>query len=142
MVSKPLAKVLPSRPISIITLNDASSENAIDYVTSKLAEVGKSDLVTTYNSASIDMLGGRLTDLEILVQKLRSGSTVEEGVWDIVQRSAVEIKKNVFGDDSEEAKAKEWTQAQAWYLTKLLAKKEEVCSCCCLPMRSILSPSP
>jgi hypothetical protein len=40
--------------------------------------------------------------------------------------SATEVRKNIYGDDSEEAKSKEWTRAQAWHLTQLLAEKDEV----------------
>lgn len=83
-----------------------------------------------------------MTDLEALVQKLRSGTSCEDAVEDIiasklnmlfvltwlmdVSGAASEVKKNIFGESREEAKAKEWTPQQAWYLTKLLSQQEEV----------------
>ena len=51
---------------------------------SKLSQLGKADLVSKSDESSIAHLGGRLTDLETLVQKLRSGSEVETAVDDII----------------------------------------------------------
>lgn len=47
---------------------------------------------------------------------------------DIIARSATEIVKNCFGDDSEEAKNLPWTREQAWFLVKKLSKDKEVCA--------------
>jgi hypothetical protein len=102
LVTKPLAKggsatltaniahlwlaALPSKPTNTIMLADASAENALDYVLTKLGEIGKQDVVENANRDLIALLGGRLSDLEILVQKLRSGSKLNEAVEDMVVR--------------------------------------------------------
>lgn len=46
----------------------------------KLKEYGKEELVEQANRDAIARLGGRLTDLETLIQKMRSGATADEAV--------------------------------------------------------------
>ena len=79
-VSKNLARALPSKPFNGISLTDATSENAMQYVQRKLADYGKEELVQEANQAAIGRLGGRLTDLETLIQKMRGGATADEAV--------------------------------------------------------------
>lgn len=51
--------------------------------------------------------------------------TVEQAVDDIVSRGVSELRKNAFGDDSEDAKNLPWSREQVWKLMKELAKKDE-----------------
>ncbi|SNX85177.1 related to PRP12 - involved in early maturation of pre-rRNA [Melanopsichium pennsylvanicum] len=74
----------------------------------------------------VDKLGGRLTDLETLIQKVSLGQSVESAVQDIISRSVVELRKNAFGDDASEASSLPWTRSQAWTVVNKLAKKGEV----------------
>ncbi len=74
----------------------------------------------------VDKLGGRLTDLETLVQKVSLGQTVESAVHDIISRSVVELRKNAFGDDASEASSLAWTRTQAWTVVQKLAAKGEI----------------
>lgn len=74
----------------------------------------------------VDLLGGRLTDLENLVQKVSLGQTVENAVKDIISRTVVEIRKNTFGDDLEDSKSLPWSRAQAWLVVEELAEKQEL----------------
>jgi hypothetical protein len=61
-------------------LTDATSENALQYVQKKLKEYGKEDLLKNSNQNAIERLGGRLTDLETLIQKMRGGASIDEAV--------------------------------------------------------------
>lgn len=74
----------------------------------------------------VDLLGGRLTDLEALVQKVGLGYTVESAVKDIIARTVIEIRKNAFGDDLEDAKALPWSRGQAWLIVEKLASQGEL----------------
>lgn len=74
----------------------------------------------------VDYLGGRLTDLENLVQKVSLGQSVENAVKDIIARTVVEIRKNTFGDDMEDAKSLPWSRGQAWIVVEQLAAKGEI----------------
>ncbi|GAA93978.1 uncharacterized protein L969DRAFT_92918 [Mixia osmundae IAM 14324] len=126
-VTKPLQKAMPSKPMSsMINLTDASSDNALQYISAKLAELNKGDLLNKSTEAAVMQLGGRLTDLEILIQKVRGGIDLDEAVDDIVSRSAAEIRKNAFGDDNEEASNLPWTRSHAWAICKQLSANDEL----------------
>ncbi|GAA6010157.1 hypothetical protein JCM10207_005643 [Rhodosporidiobolus poonsookiae] len=123
-VTKPLAKVLPSRPFNVVALRDANPEASLDYVSAKLASFDQTLPATSYPAVS--RLGGRQTDLELLVQKIRAGQTVDEAVDDIISREASSLRKNLFGDDEEEAKSYKWSRDQAWTLVKGLSDPGEL----------------
>ncbi|GAA5982300.1 hypothetical protein JCM5350_006133, partial [Sporobolomyces pararoseus] len=123
-LSKPLAKALPSKPFNSITLNDASPEASLQYVSTKLSSFSKT--LPSSSHSSVSRLGGRQTDLELLIEKVRSGQLVEEAMDDIVSRSATEIRKNFFGDDEEEAKGLKWKREQAGAVIKGLVKFGEL----------------
>lgn len=61
-----------------------------------------------------------------LVQKVSLGQTVEGAVQDIIARTVIELRKNAFGDDVDDAKALPWSREQAWTVVSLLAEKGEV----------------
>ncbi|EGU11742.2 Dynactin [Rhodotorula toruloides ATCC 204091] len=123
-LAKPLARALPSKPFNMISLTDASPEASLQYVSAKLASFDQSLPAEAF--PSVARLGGRQTDLELLVQKIRAGQTVDEAVEDLVQRNASEIRKNLFGDDEDEAKGFKWTRDQALALVKGLSEKGEL----------------
>jgi hypothetical protein len=52
--------------------------------------------------------------------------SVEEAVEDIIARGVVELRRNAFGDDVDDAKGLAWTQEQAWKVIKMLSKSQEV----------------
>ncbi|KAM0751298.1 hypothetical protein T439DRAFT_313608 [Meredithblackwellia eburnea MCA 4105] len=125
-LTKPLAKALPNKPFSSIQLNDASPESAIQYVESKLSEGGATVSLSDADRPHISKLGGRQTDLELLVQKVRAGLRLDEAVDDLIAKNATELRKSFFGDDDEEAKGLKWTREQAYTLTKGLSKHDEL----------------
>jgi len=47
-------------------------------------------------------------------------------VEDIITRGVGELRKNAFGDDTDDAKDLPWTRTQAWSLMKRLAKEGEI----------------
>ncbi|BGP28115.1 mitochondrial escape protein 2 [Rhodotorula toruloides] len=123
-LAKPLARALPSKPFNMISLTDASPEASLQYVSAKLASFDQTLPAEAF--PSVARLGGRQTDLELLVQKIRAGQTVDEAVEDLIQRNASEIRKNLFGDDEDEAKGFKWTRDQALALVKGLSEKGEL----------------
>ncbi|KAN0061161.1 mitochondrial escape protein 2 [Thecaphora frezii] len=74
----------------------------------------------------VDKLGGRLTDLENLVQKVSIGQDIQAAVEEIISRTVVELRKNAFGEDSTETQHLPWKGSQAWTVIKTLAAAEEV----------------
>ncbi|KZV94062.1 hypothetical protein EXIGLDRAFT_835266 [Exidia glandulosa HHB12029] len=123
---KRLAKAMPTKPLANITLSDADPETAISYVSSRLAEAGHSQTLTKEQIARVQMLGGRASDLQTLIHKVRSGQRVEEAVDDIISRGVGELMKNAFGDDLDDAKNLPWTREQAWSIVRQLANKNEI----------------
>jgi hypothetical protein len=51
---------------------------------------------------------------------------VDEAVEDIISRGVAELRKNAFGEDSEDSKSLPWSRYQAWKVLKMLSKTPEV----------------
>ncbi|KDR81387.1 hypothetical protein GALMADRAFT_58608 [Galerina marginata CBS 339.88] len=124
--SKRLAKALPSKPLNSIALSDADPSSSLSFVKQKLRDAGIDIGISSQDIQYVERLGGRASDLESLIHKVRSGMKVDEAVEDIISRGVAELRKNAFGDDADEAKNLAWTRYQAWKVLKLLSKSSEV----------------
>ncbi|KAL6720297.1 mitochondrial escape protein 2 [Lecanora helva] len=128
--SKSLSKALPDRVFRQISLGDCSPEVAKRFVINHLnadAEDGdgphakpkpsemREDLIELDDC--ISTLGGRLTDLEFLARRIKTGETPKKAVREITEQSASEILKMYILD----ANDRKWTPEQAWLLVKSLA---------------------
>jgi hypothetical protein len=139
--SKSLSKALPDRVFHQIPLSDCSPAVAKKYVLNHLdADVAddpepkdgspkkipsktRTDLQEL--DTCIDLLGGRLTDLEFLARRIKTGETPTKAVHEMIDQSASEIlKMYIFGID--EAESRRWSPEQAWLLIKRLADKESL----------------
>ena len=135
--AKSLSKALPDRVFRQISLGDLPADSAKRFVVSHLdpepdetAEDGKPEkkLTSTQRRKDlaelddcIDALGGRLTDLEFLARRIRSGESPKAAVHGIIEQSASEIlKMYVLG--SRVSGERQWTAEQAWVLVKQLAE--------------------
>ena len=131
--SKALGKSLPDRIFHEISLGDCSPEVAKRYVVRHLDASAQGDITKGQEKAStpsqhrddlreldgsIEILGGRLTDLEYLARRIKSGETPNKAVQEIIDQSASEILKMYIFDA---AASRDWTPIQAWYLIKRLA---------------------
>ncbi|KAG0369921.1 mitochondrial escape protein 2 [Gamsiella multidivaricata] len=117
--AKPLAKALPNMTFETIVLADASLESALEYVYKHLDRDEFPDLIK-----SVQTIGGRLTDLELFVQKIKSGLSPEDAVNDIRGRAVVEVRKSAFDFDSTDGRTLSWTPIQFWAVMKQLAAGE------------------
>lgn len=126
--TKALTRALPAKPLNTVGLADADEANSLDYVNDKLVSNKKDGATGLSNDDAVQIakLGGRMVDLETLVYKVRTGSSIKEAVDDIVRRNVVELRKQAFGDDAEDAKSLPWTRAQAWKIVSDLARSGEV----------------
>jgi hypothetical protein len=141
--SKSLSKALPDRVFRQIGLSDCSPEVAKKFVITHLdADVAddpppkdgsekkfpsqhRTDLGEL--DSCIDLLGGRLTDLEFLARRIKTGETPTKAVHEIIDQSASEIlKMYIFNNDDGEGTGKRWNSEQAWLLIKELAQKESL----------------
>ncbi|KZT74225.1 hypothetical protein DAEQUDRAFT_761656 [Daedalea quercina L-15889] len=124
--AKRLAKALPSQPLNVISLSDADSPSALSFVKQKLHDSGVDIKFDKEQISYIQRLGGRASDLDSLIHKVRNGQTVQDAIEDIVTRGVSEIRKNAFGEDLEDAKNLPWSREQAWVLMKKLSQKSEI----------------
>lgn len=139
--SKSLSKALPDRVFRQIPLSDCSPHVAKKFVLRHLdADVaddpepqdGSSKELPSQTRTDleeldtcIDLLGGRLTDLEFLARRIKAGETPTKAVHEIIDQSASEIlKMYIFGMD--DVDTKHWSAEQAWLLIKQLAQKESL----------------
>ncbi len=133
--SKSLSKALPDRVFRQIALGDCSPEVAKRFVINHLdadAEDGggpkakpkpsqmRGDLAELDDC--ISTLGGRLTDLEFLARRIKTGETPKKAVREITEQSASEILKMYILDSS----PRKWTPEQAWLLVTSLATSESL----------------
>ncbi|KAG8763513.1 mitochondrial escape protein 2 [Ceratobasidium sp. 428] len=124
--TKRVAKALPSRPLTSIALSDADTETALKYVTWKLSDAGVVRSLQSNELKIVGRLGGRISDLDALVNKVRNGQSVTDAVEEIIHRGVSEMRKNAFGDDLEDAKSLPWAREQAWGVLRALAAKDEI----------------
>ncbi|KAF8599618.1 hypothetical protein BDV93DRAFT_526000 [Ceratobasidium sp. AG-I] len=124
--TKRVAKALPSRPLTSIALTDADSDTALKYVTWKLSNAGVVRSLELNELKIVEKLGGRISDLDVFVSKVRNGQSISEAVDEIIHRGISEMRKNAFGDDLEDAKSLPWTREQAWSVLRSLAVKDEI----------------
>ena len=137
--SKSLSKALPDRVFRQITLGDCTPEVAKKMVIRHLDadseetseeenEDGTKKLTPSQRRSDLDeldsviqVLGGRLTDLEFLSRRIKSGESPGSAVRQIIEQSASEILKMYLLDIGE---GRKWTPQQAWLLIKQLAANE------------------
>ena len=138
--AKSLSKALPDRVFRQISLGDLPADAAKRFVVSHLdvepEDVNDDGQIAHKLSATqrredlselddcIESLGGRLTDLEYLARRIRSGEMPRAAVRGIIEQSASEIlKMYILGSRSSEEE-KSWSPQQAWVLVKELAKHD------------------
>ncbi|EKD02278.1 hypothetical protein A1Q2_03425 [Trichosporon asahii var. asahii CBS 8904] len=133
LTTKTLTHALPSKPLNHVTLSDADTYNSLEFVREKLSSSEKDKdgnpkqyVLSEKEKDAIAKLGGRMVDLELLVYKVRGGQSITQAVADIVLRNEVELRKQAFGDDSEDAASLPWSRAQAWKLVTELARAPEL----------------
>jgi hypothetical protein len=135
--SKSLGKALPDRIFHTISLGDCSPPVAKRYVINHLdadsEEVAEGEKQLTPSQRRrdlgeldevIDILGGRLTDLEYLARRMKTGETPKKAVHEIISQTASEILKLFVFDG--EGSDKKWSPSQAWTLIKKLATSDTV----------------
>ncbi|KAF1844598.1 uncharacterized protein K460DRAFT_335478 [Cucurbitaria berberidis CBS 394.84] len=140
--SKSLSKAMPDRVFRQISLSDCSPDVAKRFVVThldadveddpspkdgspkKLPSEHRTDLGEL--DTCIDLLGGRLTDLEFLARRIKTGETPTKAVHEIIDQSASEILKMYIFGMEDEGGNRQWNAEQAWMLIKTLAQRESL----------------
>lgn len=138
--SKSLSKALPGRVFRQISLSDCSPDVAKRFVITHLdsdpdpapAGYGGADGQAAKLTPSqrrpdlaeldecISYLGGRLTDLEFLARRIKTGETPSKAVREIIEQSAAEILR-LYLFNADGSPQRRWTPEQAWLLVRGLA---------------------
>ncbi|PGH13757.1 hypothetical protein AJ79_03456 [Helicocarpus griseus UAMH5409] len=129
--SKPLGRALPNTVFHQISLQDCSQEVAKRFVLEHIKANGEwkdnSEGIEHMDrlDASIQALGGRLTDLEFLARMIKAGTTPSDldAVQRIINESSAEISK-MFIVDVPAAENRPWSPEQAWYLITKFAESD------------------
>lgn len=140
--SKSLSKAMPDRVFRQISLSDCSPEVAKRFVITHLDADVEDDPAPKDGSPKklpskhredlgeldtcINLLGGRLTDLEFLARRIKTGETPTKAVNEIIDQSASEILKMYIFGAEDEGGNRQWNSEQAWMLIKELAQKESL----------------
>ncbi|KKY15193.1 putative protein rna12 [Phaeomoniella chlamydospora] len=134
--SKSLGKSLPDRVFRQISLGDASPEVAKKFVIKHLdadaeVEEGKKKLAPSQVrddlgelDSCIEALGGRLTDLEFLARRIKTGESPQNAVQQIIEQSASEILKMYLLEV--DISSRNWSPEQAWLLVKQLSQSDRI----------------
>lgn len=138
--SKSLTKALPDRVFRTVSLGDLDPEVAKNFVISRIEEDERTEEKEaekknqpakkvhhdlTGLDESIETMGGRLTDLEFLTRRIRTGQTPKQAVDEIVNENATDIVKMfLLGKTSDEER--KWSTEQAWTLVKSLAQTPQL----------------
>ncbi|KND00856.1 uncharacterized protein SPPG_03960 [Spizellomyces punctatus DAOM BR117] len=119
---KTISKAMPNKTIEMVSLSDASPDSALSVVRRRLGEAVNDEEL----KQCVEGLGGRLTDLELLIQKIRAGMSPNDAYLEIVLRAVSEIRKLGLGEDVGDQKSLQWTPVQFWKIVQLLSKHDEV----------------
>ncbi|KAI8927463.1 RNA12 protein-domain-containing protein [Entophlyctis helioformis] len=114
-----LGKAVPTKSVETFTLRDATPESAMAYVRRRLPEVPAATL-----RPMLDVLGGRLHDLDLFVQKVKAGQEPENAFKDMVHRSITELRKIGLGEDTDPATTAAthpWSPVQFWKIVSTLS---------------------
>ncbi|PKS06783.1 hypothetical protein jhhlp_006857 [Lomentospora prolificans] len=139
--SKVLGRVLPDRSFRHVSLGDLPHDVAKKYILSRLEEDDREERKKAEKegekvqtnpkpdiaelSGSVEVIGGRLADLELFATRLKSGQTPSQAVEEIVNQSASEIVKNfIVREESSGDDKPAWTVEQAWWVIKTIAERK------------------
>jgi hypothetical protein len=143
--AKPLSKALPNQVFRTISLGDCSPTVGKNFVLDHLTYEPENESVQSGRArgledldSCIDVVGGRVTDLEFMAHRIEAGETprgkssylvhsshanhMTGAVNRIIEQSASEILKMFLVGDSAD---KQWSREQAWHLIKSLANTED-----------------
>ncbi|CAB4389502.1 unnamed protein product [Rhizophagus irregularis] len=120
-IIKHLSRALPNKTFNYAVLSDAPHERAIGLVKRHVHNKNLEGL-----EAAVGALGGRLTDLKLFINKIRSGQKPNDALQDLVAKAIIDVRKLAFGDDSEDAKTISWSGVQFWKVMKELSSEESL----------------
>jgi hypothetical protein len=115
---------------NILTLNRFKKSPAPEEVENEDQEIKQVSLSKEIHEEivkSVDVIGGRISDLQFLCERLKRGYTIQNAVNIIVEETKRDILSEGFGGTLfVEKTPNEWTQPQLWRTLKLVVKYNSV----------------
>lgn len=112
-----ISAVLPHAKVDKLVMKDVPLETSVEILEAELGYVDEDTV------AAARAVGGRFTDLSILLNKLKRGATPAEALAQMVESAADDLRSVLFEHTGDNPG---FSTAQLWRMVKLLAKEEEV----------------
>ena len=118
-LNKMITKILPARAIDTVVFSNASKSDALQYLNERFMLLQMELHEKESLNEAVDVLGGNLTDLESLLGKMKTGTSITASLDDMVSRAANHLRQ--IGETSSD-----WSIIQFWYLVRELSKSQEL----------------
>jgi hypothetical protein len=119
-----LASMVPNAKVEKLFLSDlASREITEKLIQSKISWMGEEFLHSEEMREAIHILGGRMSDLGLFLNRIQSGQSPMEAVESIVDNAKDELKNILLGHKKP---SKEYTTVQFWKMILLFSEKSDV----------------
>lgn len=105
-----IEKIMPSRTVETFVLQDAPDKAALQFLTSRLSRPADELAVC------VGGVGGRFSDLEQLVQKLKTGKSASQSLEEMISRAVTELLRTGL-------ESRDWSDTQFWHVATSLASK-------------------
>jgi hypothetical protein len=112
-----ISAVLPHAKVDKMVMKDVPLETSLEILQEELGYVDDDTV------AAARAVGGRFTDLSILLNQLKSGASPGEALAQMVESAADDLRAVLF---EHTGKSPGFSTAQLWRMVKLVAKEEEV----------------
>eukprot|EP00158_Paraphelidium_tribonemae_P005600 Partr_v1_DN27424_c0_g1_i1_m72118 putative Plays a role in maintaining the mitochondrial genome and in controlling the mtDNA escape. Involved in the regulation of mtDNA nucleotide structure and number. May have a dispensable role in early maturation of pre-rRNA (By similarity) len=123
-LKKLLANTLPSGSLEVVTFSDASPDESFRFLKSRLFGKIEDDQIDDDLNMVVKTLGGRLSDLENFIIKVKgTDMSITEALDDLVLRSMNDLRK--YGIDRTRD-GSDWTSSQFWFTIKALASTSAI----------------
>lgn len=115
-----LNDALPNQVFKTITLSDASSGSAQQYL---LSQLKLSDVKSVLSC--LEPLGGRMLDLQAFIRRIKSGESPDDALSEMVSQAAEQIT-TFFLNNQKLQDDNNWNTAQVWHVMKLLSGHDQI----------------
>lgn len=80
--------------VTTVVLSDANEEDAIKLIEKRLTKFGADSIVDSKTILkAIKCIGGRLSDIEALLEKVKAGVSLEKALEELIMKAIVEIRR-------------------------------------------------
>ena len=115
-----LASLLPNAKVEKIVFSDITLESARNLISKKTNVPMTAEL-----DEAIGILGGRLGDMRMFINRINAGQAPMEAVDAIIETSKDELRKILF-EYKKSKTQKEYTTVQLWKMISLLAEQKNI----------------